>query len=136
MVKLLDLNSLESIIFTQIKARFSSKIKSKYKDLTFTTEEESKTTPKFPNVYVYLMPGIETELTLERTAIEGGLFTFQIKVTDNQNQTRVKEVMGEIIKIMKSLSFYMVAMPAYENTKDTYWSTARFRRQIDRYDYL
>ncbi len=133
---MLDLSALESIIFTQIKARFSSKIKSKYKDLKFTTEEESKINPSFPNVYVYLMPGVETGLTLERTATEGGLFTFQIKVTDNQNQTRVKEVMGEIVKIMKSMSFYMVAMPAYENTKDTYWSTARFRRQLDRNDYL
>lgn len=133
---MLDLNSLESIIFTQIKARFSSKIKQKYKDLTFTTEEESKTDPKFPNVYVYLMPSPETGLTLERTAIEGGLFTFQIKVTDNQNQTRVKEVMNEIVRIMKTMSFEIPSIPSYDNTKDKYWSTARFRREIDRNDYL
>jgi len=137
-VKLLDLNSLESIIFTQIKARFSSKIKSKYKDLTFTTEEESKTPPKFPNVYIGLETGTETGLTLERTAIEGGLFTFHIKVTDNQNQQRVKEIMGEIVRIMKTMSFNMPtgSMPIYQNTKDTYWSDARFRRQLDRNDFL
>lgn len=127
---------LESMIFSEIKRKFSPNIKKKYSSLEFTTQEESKTNPSFPNVYVYLMPGVETGLTLERTAIEGGLFTFQIKVTDNQNQTRVKEVMGEIVKIMKSMSFYMVAMPAYENTKDTYWSTVRFRRQLDRNDFL
>lgn len=133
---MLDLSALESIIFTQIKARFSPKIKKKYGSLNFTTEEESKTPVQFPNVHVYLMPGTETGLTLERTAFEGGLFTFQIKVTDNSGQTPVKEVMGEIVRIMKTMSFYMVGTPAYDNTKDTYWSTARFRRQLDRNDYL
>ena len=137
---MLDLNSLESIIFTQIKARFSSKIKKKYKDLKFTTEEESKETKplKFPNVYISLESGTETGLTLERTAIEGGLFTFLIKVTDNQNQTRVKEIMNEIVRVMKTMSFDMPtgSMPIYQNTKDTYWSTARFRRNLDRNDYL
>lgn len=133
---MLDLNSLESIIFTQIKARFSSKIKSKYKDLTFTTEEESKKDPSFPNVYVFLMESPEIGMTLEGTSFAGGLFTFQIKVTDNQNQTRVKEVMGEIVRIMKSMRFQMPAIPIYENTKDTYWSAARFRRTICDGDFL
>jgi len=135
---MLDLNSLESIIFTQIKARFSPKIKSKYKDLTFTTEEESKTPPKFPNVYVYLMPSGESNLTLERTAFEGGDFTFQIKVTDNSSQTPVKEITDEIVRIMKTMSFYMPAggTPIYENTKDSFWSNARFRRKLDRNDFL
>lgn len=134
---MLDLNSLESIVFTQIKARFSSKIKSKYKDLTFTTEEESKTPPKFPNVYVYLMPSIENGRTFEGGGMECGLFAFQIKVTDNQNQTRVKEVMSEIMRIMgDELSFAAVSTPAYQNTKDTYWADARFRRELTRDSYL
>lgn len=127
---MLDLNSLESIIFTQIKVRFSPKIKKKYSSLNFATEEESKTPVQFPNVYVYLMASPEIGTTLEGTSLAGGLFTFQIKVTDNQNQTRVKEVMGEIVRIMKSMRFQMTAMPVYENTKDAYWSVARFRRVI------
>lgn len=127
---MLDLNSLESIIFTKIKSRFSPKIKSKYKDLKFTTEEESKTSPQFPNVYIFLMESPEIGTTLEGTSLTGGLFAFQIKVTDNQNQTRVKEIMGEIVRIMKSMRFQMVAMPIYQNTKDEYWSNARFRRTI------
>ncbi len=135
---MLDLNSLESIIFTQIKARFSPKIKKKYSSLEFTTQEESKTPPRFPNVYVYLMPSGEDNLTLERTAFEGGDFTFQIKVTDNQNQKRVKEVTEEILRVMKTMSFHMPTggTPIYQNTKDTYWSDARYRRKLDRNDYL
>lgn len=133
---MLDLNSLESIIFTRIKARFSPKIKSKYKDLTFTTEEESKTDPKFPNVYAFLMESPEVGMTLEGTSFAGGLFTIQIKVTDNQNQTRVKEVMSEISRIMKSMRFQIVGTATYQNTKDTYWSDARFRRVIADGDVL
>ncbi len=133
---MLDLNSLESIIFTQIKARFSPKIKKKYPDIEFTTQEESKTDPKFPNVYVFLMESPEIGMTLEGTSFAGGLFTFTIKVTDNQNQTRVKEVMGEIVRVMKSMRFQMLFLPIYQNTKDEYWSTARFRRTICDGDYL
>ncbi len=133
---MLNLNSLESIIFTQIKARFSPKIKSKYKDLKFTTEEESKTNPKFPNVYVFLEQSPEIGMTLEGTSFVGGLFTFTIKVTDNQNQTRVKEVMGEIVRVMKSMRFQMPFLPIYQNTKDEYWSNARFRRTICDGDFL
>ncbi len=136
MVKLLDLNSLESKIFTQIKAKFSQKIKNEYKSLNFTVEEESKTDPQFPNVYIFLMESPEIGMTLEGTTFAGGLFTFQIKVTDNQNQTRVKDVMGEIVRVMKSMRFQMPAMPIYQNTKDEYWSIARFRRTICDGDFL
>lgn len=133
---MLDLNSLESIIFTQIKARFSAKIKKKYPNIEFTTMEESKTPVRFPNVYVYLMSSPEVGMTLEGTDLAGGLFTFQIKVTDNSGQAPVKEVMGEIMRIMKSMRFQIPSMPAYDNTIDTYWSFARFRRVITDGDVL
>lgn len=133
---MLELNMLESIIFSRLKGLFSQKIKSKYKDLTFTTQEESKNAPKFPNVYVYLMPGIETGLTLERTVFDEGLFTFQIRVTNNSGQTAVQEITNEIIRLMKRMSFEIVATPVYENDSDTQWSVLRFRRTIGRNDIL
>lgn len=127
---------LESIIFSRLKAQFSQKIKAKYKDLTFTTQEESKGTPKFPNAYFYLMPGTETGLTLERTVFEEGLFTFQIRVTNNTGQTAVQEITNEIIRLMKRMSFEIVGTPVYENDSDTQWSVSRFRRTIGRNDVL
>lgn len=133
---MLELNMLESIIFSRLKGLFSQKIKSKYPNLTFTTQEESKSTPKFPNVYVYLMPGAETGLTLERTVFEEGLFTFQIRVTNNSGQTAVQEITNEIIRLMKRMSFEIVATPVYENDADTQWSVSRFRRTIGRNDIL
>lgn len=133
---MLELNMLESIIFSRLKGLFSQKIKSKYKDLTFTTQEVSKGAPKFPNVYVYLMSGTETGLTLERTVFEEGLFTFQIRVTNNSGQTAVQEITNEIIRIMKRMSFEIVGTPVYENDSDTQWSVMRFRRTIGRNDVL
>lgn len=133
---MLDLPMLETIVFSRLKGLFSSKIKSKYKDLNFTTQEESTTKPKFPNVYVYLMPGVETGLTLERTVFEEGLFTFQIRVTNNTGQTAVQEITNEIIRLMKRMSFEIVGTPVYENDSDTQWSVMRFRRTIGRNDVL
>lgn len=135
-VKLLELNMLESIIFSRIKGNFSSKIKEKYKSIQFTTQEQSKATPKFPNVYVYLMPGTETGLTLERTVFEEGLFTFQIRVTNNSGQTAVQEITNELIRLMKRMSFEIVGTPVYENDSDTQWSVSRYRRTIGRNDVL
>lgn len=127
---MLELNMLESIIFSRLKAQFSQKIKEKYKDLTFTTQEKSKTKPKFPNVYVYLMPGSEIGQTLEGDTFAGGTFTFQIRVTNNTGQTAVQEITNEIVKIMKKMRFSIVATPVYENDADTQWSVMRFRRPI------
>lgn len=133
---MLDLNILESIIFSRLKGGFSSKIKEKYKDLTFTTQEESKGTPKFPNVYVYLMPGTEIGRTLQGNNFSGGLFTFQIKVTNNTGQTAVQEITNEIMRIMKKMSFEIVGTPSYQNDADTQWSDTRFRRPICNGDIL
>lgn len=133
---MLELNMLESIIFSRLKAEFSPKIKEKYKDLNFTTQEESKVKPKFPNVYVYLIPGTEIGQTTEGDVFEGGLFTFQIRVTNNSGQTAVQEIINEIVKLMKKMRFQMIATPVYENDSDTQWSVARFRRAIAENDRL
>lgn len=127
---------LESIIFSRLKAEFSPKIKANYPSLTFTTEEQSKVKPKFPNVYVYLMPGSEIGQTLEGDTFAGGTFTFQIRVTNNTGQTAVQEITNEIIRLMKKMRFSIVATPVYENDADTQWSVMRFRRPICNGDIL
>lgn len=133
---MLELNMLESIIFSRLKAQFSQKIKGNYPNLTFTTEEQSKVKPKFPNVYVYLMPGTEIGQTIEGDTFAGGTFTFQIRVTNNTGQTAVQEITNEIIRLMKKMRFSIVATPVYENDADTQWSVMRFRRPICNGDIL
>lgn len=136
MIHMLDLNLLEISIFSRIKAEFSQKIKSKYPSLSFTLEEASKTPPRFPNVYVYLMPGNEIGKTMEGDAFEGGLYTFQIRVTNNSGADAVREITMEIVRIMKKMLFSIVATPVYENDMDTQWSVMRFRRSIGQNDIL
>lgn len=137
MIKLIDLNLLESTIYmaiqTGIKEKFGSK--SGYSKLNFTTEEESKSKPSFPTVYVSLENTREDNLTLERTYFEGGIFTFLIKITDNSGGQKVKIISDEVIRIMKRKMFTLAEKSPYMNDTDTHWVTMRFNRKIDDNDF-
>lgn len=128
---------LPSAVFSRIKGEFSKVIKTEYEmsDSNFSTTDSSNKKAVFPFVYVHLLPAMENAFDLERTTVNGGLFTFQIDVYDNQTQYRTRKVMGEIIRIMKRMRFDIVAMPETE-TKDTHRITARFRRNISKKDIL
>lgn len=130
------LDQIESMIFSRIKAQFSERIKKKYPDLNFTTSNQSQTKPKFPTVYVHLMPSVEQGETLSGTDINAALVSFQIEVTDNQSQQRAGEVMWEVVRIMKTMRFSVTAMPEFANSNGTYRSVARFRRMIGAGDIL
>lgn len=130
------LDSIETQVFSLIKAKFSAKIKAKYKDLNFTTSDRSSTKPKFPTVYVHFMESPEIGSTLEGTEIPGINATFQIDVTDNQSQARADEVAKEILRIMKSMRFKPVGMPFHDNSGDTYRTVSRYRRPIGEGDIL
>ena len=122
------LDSLETQIFSLIKAKFSTKIKEKYKDLTFTTSDKSSTKAKFPTVYIHMLESPEIGETLEGTEINGVTATFQIEVTDNQTQTRADEVSKEVLRIMKTMRFKVIGMPFHDNSGDTYRTVSRYRR--------
>lgn len=130
------LDSIETQVFSLIKAKFSAKIKAKYKDLNFTTSDRSSTKPKFPTVYIHLLESPEIGSTLEGTEIPGINATFQIDVTDNQSQARADEVAKEILRIMKTMRFKPVGMPFHDNSGDTYRTVSRYRRPIGEGDIL
>ena len=128
---------LPSRIFTRIMETFSAEIKSNLNmtDDNFSSVSSSNTGAIFPFVYVHLLPAVETGRDLEGITINGGLFTFQIEVTDNQSQNRAGIVMTEILRIMKAQGFEVVAMPEFKYS-DSYRCTARFRRNIAHNDIL
>lgn len=130
------LDSIETQVFSLIKAKFSAKIKAKYKDLNFTTSDRSSTKPKFPTVYIHLLESPEIGSDLDGTSVNGINATFQIDVTDNQSQTRADEVAKEILKVMKSMRFKSSGMPFHDNSGDTYWTVSRWRRVIGAGDIL
>lgn len=126
-----------SVVFTRIKSDFSSDIKSEYgmTGSSFSTTDSSNKKAIFPFVYVKSMGGSEQGRTLDGQTINGGMFTFQIDMYDNQSQQRVRKVAGEVVRIMKSMGFEVVSMPDFEYS-DVHRCTTRFRRVIGANDKL
>lgn len=127
---------LETQVNTRIKYGFSEKIKKKYPDLDFVTSEKNKTKPKFPTVYTELLPSPEIGQDLEGTSLNGVLATFQIKVSDNVNNSRAREVANEVVRILKTMRFSINEMPHSENKGDSYDCLIRARRTIGASDIL
>lgn len=127
---------IESRVFSKIKTEFSPQIKVKYPDLTFTTEQNIDSEPKFPTVYIHMLPSEEIGQDLTNETINGIRANFQIDVSDNQNNNRTKEVMVEVIRIMKTMRFNIQEMPYYEKRNQTYYSIARASRVIGSGDIL
>ena len=129
---------ISSVVFTRIKNEFSGSLKTKYKmtSSNFSTVGSSDTPAVFPFVYIQLLPSSEAGQDIEGNAINAGLFTFQIEVTDNQSQTRAKDVMAEVKRIMKSMRFTVQPTPTLEDTKDTHRAIMRCNRRIGSNDIL
>ena len=129
---------ISSVVFTRIKNEFSSSLKTKYKmtNSNFSTVGSSDTPAVFPFVYIQLLPSAEQGQDIEGNTINAGLFTFQIEVTDNQTQTRAKDVMSEVKRIMKSMRFTVQCTPTLEDTKDTHRAIMRCNRRIGSSDIL
>ena len=129
---------ISSVVFTRIKNEFSSSLKTKYKmtSSNFSTVGSSDTPAVFPFVYIQLLPSAEQGQDIEGSTINAGLFTFQIEVTDNQTQTRAKDVMSEVKRIMKSMRFTVQCTQTLEDTKDTHRAIMRCNRRIGSSDIL
>ena len=129
---------ISSIVFTRIKNEFSSTLKTKYKmtSSNFSTVGSSDTPAVFPFVYVQLLPSAEAGQDNEGNEINAGLFTFQIEVTDNQTQSRAKDVMSEVKRIMKAMRFTVQPTPDIQDTKDTHRTIMRCNRRIGSNDIL
>ena len=92
--------------------------------------------PRFPTVYIHEMPGMETGADLQGGTINAVWSSFQIEVTTNTKQSDTKEVMDEVVKIMKKMRFQVISMPEFQNTDSIYRRVARFRRMIADDDIL
>ena len=129
---------IPSQVFTRIKTEFSEKIKTKY-NMTgdnFSTTDSQNKKAVFPFVYINLLPARETGNDLAGDTINGGIFTFQIDVYDNKTQARAREVMTEVVRIMKSMRFLVNQMPNSDDTDEIKRMTARFQRTIGGLDVL
>ena len=131
---------IQSSVFTRIKNEVPKSIKVgtstiKLSSKNFSTVGSSDTPAVFPFVYFKTLPASEVGSTLE-VGVNGGNFGFQIEVTDNKNQTRARNVMKEVSRIMVGMGFKAQGFGEFIDTKDTHRTITRFQRVIGADDKL
>ena len=125
----MDLLQLGSIITTQIKTRVTTKIGSKYPNLSFT-DEVSDVQPSFPNVFIQEINNPEIGNSLENNTINYVDETIQIIVTTNTSKSDVKAVANACILALKEMSFSKTTGPLYSKKNNIHRIDLRFRRVI------
>jgi len=130
-------SDIGSKVFTVIKAKATSKLKTKYPDINFTTSSKASTNPKFPTVYVKRLQGAERGQDIEGTSVNAILSSFQIEVTTNTSDTEAQEVADVIADVMKSMRYQMIGEPFPDNSSsDTHRNVARYQRLVGYNDTL
>lgn len=132
---------IQSSVFTRIKNEVPKSIKVgtstiKLSSKNFSTVGSSDTPAVFPFVFVQELPAVERGQTIDGQSINGGLFTFQIDVTDNVSQERARAVMTEVLRVVKEMRFEVISMPSFEFSNGTHRMTMRCRRMIGALDTL
>ena len=90
---------IQSSVFTRIKNEMPKSIKVgtstiKLSSKNFSTVGSSDTPAVFPFVFVQELPAVERGQTIDGQSINGGLFTFQIDITDNVSQERARALLA------------------------------------------
>lgn len=102
-----------------------------YPDLNITDDDKQLEKPSFPTVFMQDIGGAEQGQDIEGKSVNAVLSTIQIDVVDNKKRSNVREVMSEMIRIMKSMGYSITTTANFERTQDnTYRMVARFRRMI------
>ena len=124
------LNDIQSTVFSRLKNKYPSSLKTKYPDTTFTTSDRVPQDPKFPTVYVHERGAVEMGSDLDGVHLSAVQTTFQIDVTDNSSMENTSEVMNYVLEQMKALRFKVVTMPEFQNSQSVYRKVGVFRRVI------
>lgn len=138
---------IPTIVFSRVMSDFSEDLKTKYKMQkikvngvttwkNFSTSQVSETPPVFPYITIIELPGAERGQDLEGSSINAALFTFQVDVFDNQNESRAKNCMAEVTRIIKTMRFSVNSMPSFDSKPQEYRQTARFSRLVGQSDIL
>ena len=125
---------VESKIYTVIKYKGEQNLKSKYKNIYYTTDSQATTQTSFPTVYVNFMSNDERGQDLEGKTMNAFLCTLQLDVTVSKTQGQVgaKEVIWQAIDTLKSYyGFDIFDLPKFIDTgNETVRIVARARRII------
>lgn len=123
-------------IMTRLKVESKKALGSTFTDLEVTDEIVAPTNPSFPTILALELPNTEQGNDLVNVDIVALMYGIQIEVTDNKKQANAKQVMNEVIKIMKSMGFSVLSMPEITYANNVYRLVARFKRIIANGDNL
>lgn len=129
-------SDIASIVFTRIKVEATAKLKSKYLSINFTTSDQVREEPKFPNVYVKKLQGSEAGQTLDGESVNAFVSSFQIEVADSVSDNRAQEVADVVYSIMKKMRYECIGEPFQDNIEGVHRNVARYRRLIGYNDTL
>lgn len=126
----------ENTILSLVQSLSYPKLKTKFPQIKFTTEEEHDTPAVFPTVYIHLLPPVEQGQTLDGTCINGMLATVQVYVTTNTDKSDAIEVMSVVSDVFKKMRFQGNELPEFKDSNKMHKSIARFRRIVGASDKL
>lgn len=122
--------NIEDKVYSIIKDRLESKYTADYPNFNVTNTDEVVDNPMFPTVFVETLEGLEKGQDLENKTVNAVLAAFQIKITTNTKRSDLREIVNDVISIMKELGFNTIGMPVPVDDKLLYSYTTRFRRMI------
>lgn len=127
-----DLDLVDEQVYTKLVEYVTENLS----DLTLTDDNFSTRdsdlsgTSTFPFILIKRIVGTETALDLERDTFNGGLFTYEIRVTSNDSQDEAKEIMNCITRAMKSMRFSGTSLPLSSDSNNLHMSIARWQRTM------
>lgn len=131
----MDLLKTEEIFYTLVSDNISQEIKTKYTNLQITTDPQDIDDTKFPTIYIQMLESGEVNPNLMNENISGIRANFQIDIYATEKVV-TKEVADEIIRVLKSLAFYINAMPYTMFANGVYRTIIRCNRVIGSGDTL
>ena len=127
-----DLELLDDQIFTLLVDYVMADLdEPTLEEKNFSTQKSTPTASELPFVYLKQIVGYETATDLEADTLNGGLFTYEIKVTSNVSQDEVSTIMNVVTKAMKSMGFRSTSLPVYVDADNLHIKVARWQRELD-----
>ena len=118
-------------IYSHVRSRTLSALKSKYSDLRFTDDDAENTSAKFPTVYMFF-DWVERQSTLDGGAINAVYMTVRTKVsvTKAQGNNVAREVNTKVRDELCSLGFVTSGSPIPTQSGDVKQINANYQRVV------
>lgn len=133
-----ELELLDDMVFTRLVEYVEENLLDPIlDDENFTMlDKVDSDTSLFPCIYLNNIVATETAYDLEREAINGGLFTYQVRVISNESRNENKKIMRAVANAMKSMGFRATSLPLSYSNNNLYVSYSRWQREIDEGDEI